>query len=249
MLEPTHFYAVIIGSEILNRRRADKHFDYLSLALATKGQTLFASLTIKDDKRLITETFNMIQKDPKAVMFCFGGIGSTPDDLTRQLAADVFGDGTLYRHAQFEKDIIECLADRAYPHPITMSDLPKDSGLLLNPVNNMSGFEIKKRYFFMPGFPEMAQPMMDAIVDEHINPAQESFTKTLVAQCGEGRLIGLMKQVPSDIELSSLPMMNDGNPTVELSLCAFDSKLLQNSFDTFTSYLQEQGTAFTLIQN
>ena len=46
-MKNSHLYAVIIGSEILNRRRQDKHFEYLSLALQKKGFSLFASLTIK----------------------------------------------------------------------------------------------------------------------------------------------------------------------------------------------------------
>ena len=246
MSSEPNIYAVIIGSEILNRRRVDKHFDYLSLSLQEKGINLFASLTIKDDKTLITQTFNMIKNDPKAIMFCFGGIGSTPDDLTRQLAADVFSDGKLYRNKQFEQDILDRLADRAYPHPIKMSDLPKDADLLFNPINNMSAFQLQNRYFFMPGFPEMAQPMMDDIIKKHIPKAQTSYSKGFVAQCGEGRLIQLMTEVSKDIELSSLPMMNDGHPTVEFTLTGLDEVLIEREISKFIKYLTSEDIFYTL---
>ncbi|WP_294870501.1 molybdopterin-binding protein, partial [Sulfuricurvum sp. RIFCSPLOWO2_12_FULL_43_24] len=92
-MKTPHFYAVIIGSEILNGRREDKHFLYLRDALLRRGFTLFSSCIIKDDPTLIYNTFSVIKNDPDAVMFSFGGIGSTPDDLTRQIASNVFSDG------------------------------------------------------------------------------------------------------------------------------------------------------------
>ena len=240
MLKKPNLYAVIIGSEILDRRRQDKHFDYLSKALQEKGFTLFASFLIKDDKVLIENTYAVIKNDPHAMMFSFGGIGSTPDDLTRQLSANIFADGKLYRHPQFEKDIIERLNERAYPHSIRMSDLPKDACLLFNPVNNMSGFHLQERFFFMPGFPEMSHPMIDTIISDFIPEAHNTYTKGFIAQCGEGKIQDLMLDLPNEIELSSLPMMNDGNPSVEFSLSSHDEELLDKHLSVFTSFLDEK---------
>jgi len=247
VIQEPHIYAVIIGSEILNRRRVDKHFDYLSLALKKKGFTLFASLTIKDDCTLIENTFKMIKDDPKAIMLSFGGIGSTPDDLTRQLSANVFSDTKLYRHPQFEKDIIARLGERAYPHPICMSDLPKDAGLLFNPINNMSGFHLQERFFFMPGFPEMAQPMMQEILSKYIPKPIQVYTRSFIAQCGEGKIQDLMSKIPSEVELSSLPMMNDGNPSVEFSLSSKNPELLETEFSHFTNFLNAHDIGYTLL--
>ena len=247
MIQDPHIYAVIIGSEILDRRRTDKHFDYLSKRLQSKGFKLFASLTLKDDSELITQTYKLVANDPQAMMFSFGGIGSTPDDLTRQLSADVFRDGKLYRHPKFEQDILDRLGERAYPHPIKMSDLPKDAELIFNPINNMSGFYLDKRYFFMPGFPEMAQPMMDHIIDNFLPTAPKSHVRSFVAHCGEGRLTELMMQVPNSIELSSLPMMNGGNPMVEFSLSGPDAIELENAFRCFTDFLHENQITFTRL--
>jgi len=247
VIKEPHIYAVIIGSEILDRRREDKHFDYLTKALEEKGFTLFASLTIKDDEALIESTFKMIKNDPKAMMFCFGGIGSTPDDLTRQLSANVFSDKVLYRHPKFKKDIEERLQERAYPHPIKMSDLPKEAQLLFNPINNMSGYHLEEKLFFMPGFPEMARPMIDTIVSTYLPPALNTFTKGFLAQCGEGKIQELMFALPKEVELSSLPMMNNGNPRVEFSLSSKDKTLLDQEFSNFTNFLNAQNIEYTLL--
>jgi len=247
MIEKPNIYAVVIGSEILDRRREDKHFEYLSKALLKKGFTLFASFVIKDDKVLIENIYTLIKNDPKSIMLSFGGIGSTPDDLTRQLSANVFADGKLYRHKQFEEDIIARLNDRAYPHPIKMSDLPKDAGLLFNPVNNMSGFHLQERFFFMPGFPEMAQPMMDEILAKHLPKAIAISTRSFLAQCGEGKIQHLMFELPEAIELSSLPMMNKGHPKVEFTLSSRDEALLDSHFKLFTDFLDNAKIGYILL--
>jgi len=247
LIKDPHFYAVIIGSEILNRRREDKHFDFLTKALKEKGFDLFASFIIKDDVKLIENTYSLIKNDPKAIMFSFGGIGSTPDDLTRQLSSNIFEDGKLYRHAQFEKDIIERLGERAYPFPIKMSDLPKDAGLLFNPINNMSGFHLKEKLFFMPGFPEMAQPMIKEIISKYLPEATQTFTSTLIALCGEGKLTSFMMKIPQEVELSSLPMMNDGSPTVEFSLSSQDEDLMKEHFKVITDFLELENIEYKLI--
>lgn len=247
MINDPHIYAVIIGSEILDRRRDDKHFDYLSSALQKKGFTLYASFLIKDDEALITQTYELIKKDKKAIIFSFGGIGATPDDLTRQLAANVFADGKLYRHKQFEKDIIKRLGERAYPFPIKMADLPLDAALLFNPVNNMSGFHLQKRFFFMPGFPQMAHPMVDEIVSKYLPSPKKLYTKRIIAMCSEGKIAHLMTKVPKEIELSSLPMINEGNYSVEFSLSSEDADSINKYFRIFTDFLEEENIGYRFI--
>jgi len=247
VIQNPNFYAVIIGSEILDRRRVDKHFDYLSRALQSKGFTLFASFLIKDDKELIKKTYEMVKSDPSALMFSFGGIGSTPDDLTRQLSANVFSDGRLYRHAKFEKDIIDRMAEKAYPYRIKMSDLPKDAKLLFNPVNNMSGFQLQDRFFFMPGFPEMAHPMIDEILSTYVPEPVKRFDKTLLAECGEGKIQHLMFEISDEVDLSSLPMMNNGDPRVELCLSALNEDVLNRHFKRFTDFLDRESIEYKFL--
>ena len=246
-MSDSHIYAVIIGSEILNRKRVDKHFDFLSSALAKVGHNLFASLLVKDDAELIKQIYTLVKNDPKAIMFSFGGIGSTPDDLTRELSAEIFKNSQMQRNKKFEQDIIDRIGERAYPHPIKMSDLPLDAMLLHNPINNMSGYYLDDKYFFMPGFPEMAQPMIDSIIAKHLPQSTKLYTKSFLADTGEGILISLMKEVPKEIELSSLPMMNNGNPKVEFSLSHSDEEQIELHFKKFTNFLDAKAINYRLL--
>ncbi|MBD3809623.1 MAG: competence/damage-inducible protein A [Sulfuricurvum sp.] len=243
----TRFYAVIIGSEILNARREDKHFLFVRDALLRRGHTLSSSFIIKDDLALIHNTFAMIKNDPDAVMFSFGGIGSTPDDLTRQVAANVFSDGQLIPHEQFSRDIIERFADAAYPHRIHMADLPKNAGLLHNVINNMSGFYLEERYFFMPGFPEMSHPMVEEVLEKFYPRAHISFRKTLIANTSENTLIDVMKSLDGDVDFSSLPIINGGNPMVEISVASENKEKCKRNFHQFITYLEDHKITFTII--
>ncbi|NPA60448.1 MAG: competence/damage-inducible protein A, partial [Epsilonproteobacteria bacterium] len=58
-----NFYALIIGTEILNARREDKHFKFVRDELQKYGHDLFASFILKDDEKLITNTLNLIKND------------------------------------------------------------------------------------------------------------------------------------------------------------------------------------------
>ncbi|MCJ7766744.1 MAG: competence/damage-inducible protein A [Thiovulaceae bacterium] len=237
MLNP-HIYAVIIGSEILNGRRVDKHFHFLQSALAERGYTLYSVEIIRDDVTLMTSSFQRIKSDKKSMMFCFGGIGSTPDDLTRAVAAAVFRSSPPVRHKQFERDIIEHFGKGAYPNRIHMADLPEGACLLKNPVNNMSGFSLEERFFFMPGFPEMAHPMAEEAIAHFLPQNRTLYRQTLTARCSEDSLIMIMKEVPSEVECSSLPMFVDRIPRVEISVASYDADLTRIYFKKFVEYLE-----------
>ncbi len=240
------FYLVIIGTEILNGRRQDKHFAFVREELAKYGHELFASFTIKDDKMLIARTYEMIQVDEDAVMFSFGGIGSTPDDLTREIAAKVFRDAPLQTNEKFKQDIIQRFQEAAYPHRIHMADLPPDAELLFNPVNNMSGFSLDKKYFFVPGFPSMSHPMIVDTIQKYFAHAVTKYRLTLLAETSEESLISLMQQLPQSIELSSLPMFVDGKPKVELSLSGTNKEELEHYFSLFKEELQKHKIDYNL---
>jgi molybdopterin-biosynthesis enzyme MoeA-like protein len=246
-IKSPHFYAVIIGTEILNGRRVDKHFAFVQNALKSRGHELYASLLIKDDEALIASTFEQVRSDPQAVMFSFGGIGSTPDDLTREIAARVFTGKPVVRHKVFEQDIIDRFGDEAYPHRIHMSDLPENSGLLKNPVNNMSGFFLDERYFFMPGFPEMSHPMVKEALERFYPSAALRYRKSLKAKTSENTLIHVMKEVPPHIELSSLPVFIDGEPNVEISVAAEDIHEVEVWFKRFTDDLDTKAIVYKLL--
>lgn len=240
------FFALIIGTEILNRRRIDKHFDFVSKALSNKGYKLSGSFMIEDDPTLIVQTIRFIAAQPNAVLFSFGGIGSTPDDHTRQCAAVALSDGRLYTHEQAKEIIVGVLGERAFPHSVKMAELPKGANLLENPVNKMPAFSLEDRYFFMPGFPEMSHPMVETILEKLIPEHQTYHRYTLTALCKENIFIEIMEHTPQGVEASSLPKLYSDGWRVSISVASYDDMLAQQAFKMYTDLLDAQGIHYGL---
>ena len=240
------FYTLIIGTEILNRRRKDAHFDFVSQALADKGHKLTASFIIEDDPALIIQTIKFIASQPNPVLFSFGGIGSTPDDHTRKCAAIALRGGDFVVHKEAKKIIEEKLGDNAYPHPIKMAELPKGAALLDNPVNKMPAFSLDERYYFMPGFPEMSHPMVTEILEKLIPEKKETFRHTFTAACKENIFIELMEKTPSNVEVSSLPKLQKNVWSVSLSVASDDAQTAKDTFAKYIILLEDNNISYSL---
>ena len=246
MSEPK-FFALIIGTEILNRRRTDKHFEFVTKALAQKGYKLSGSFIIEDDPALIVQTIKFIASQPNPVLFSFGGIGSTPDDHTRKCASIALKDGQLPVHEEAKKIIEEKLGKNAYPHPIKMAELPKGAKLLHNPVNKMPAFSLDERYFFMPGFPEMSHPMVETILAKLIPEQRKYYRHTLTALCKENELIEVMEKMPKEVEFSSLPKLYSDGWRVSISVASYDEKLAFEAFHMYVETLEKKKLVYALV--
>ena len=240
------FFTLIIGTEILNRRRTDKHFDFVSKALMKKGHKLSGSFIIEDDPALIVQTIKFIASQSNPVLFSFGGIGSTPDDYTRKCAAIALKDGNLSVHKEAKEIIENKLGENAYPHPIKMAELPKGAKLLDNPVNKMPAFSLDERFFFMPGFPEMSHPMVEVILEKLIPNKKEYYRHTLTALCKENELIEVMEKMPNDVEFSSLPKLYSDGWRVSISVASHNEKLALQAFQMYVETLDKKEIVYGL---
>ena len=236
-----HFYQVIIGTEILNRRRNDRHFLFLAEELLKRGEKLHASFIVEDDPALIAKTFELIKSDPEAILFSFGGIGSTPDDLTREIAAKVFTGRPLVVNEEAKRRILAQFGEDAYPHRIHMAELPENAELLDNPVNNVPGFSVAGRYFFVPGFPKMAHPMVRKALDALLPTARPLARRTFTALTSENDLIEMMQRIRGEVELSSLPAFCGDRRIAVISLSARDPEKVETWYRKFLAYMKERG--------
>lgn len=234
-----NFYTVIIGSELLNGRRKDSHFEFVNRELLKRGFEQKASFVIKDEPQFIEEVFNFIKNDKNSVMFSFGGIGATPDDYTREASANVFRNGKMEIHDKAKELIVNQFKDEAYPHRINMANLPVGSNLLKNVINNVAGYSLDNRFFFVPGFPEMAHPMIIEALENYYPKAREKFRKTLTAKCSENDLIHLMKTLPSEVDFSSLPQFKDGKRRVVISIADYDLVKVDKYFNLFIDEIKK----------
>ena len=241
-----NFYSVIIGSELLNGRRVDSHFDFFNKELLKRGWEQKASFVIKDEPPFIEDIFNLVKNDPDAVMFSFGGIGATPDDYTRVCAANAFTNGKMEVHQGAKKAILDQFGDDAYPHRINMATLPVDAKLLKNVVTNVPGFYLEDRFFFVPGFPSMAQSMIVEALDNLYPINQKKYRYSLVAHCSENNLVDTMKTIPANIDFSSLPQIEGDIRNTVISVASYDDSEAKKYFEVFVDYLKAENISYTL---
>ena len=215
------FGLILIGDELLNGRKQDAHLAAMITRFEERGLEVSWVRTIADEGELITQTLAQTFASPD-VVFSFGGIGATPDDLTRQCAAAALGLG-LALHREAEAEIRSRLGSRLNPLHLRMGEFPVGSRIIPNPINGIPGFAIH-RHHFVPGFPRMAWPMVEWVLDhDYIDyqAANRTVSQTLVlTDTSEGPLIPLMELLLAeypDLRLACLPHA-DGQREVELSL-------------------------------
>ncbi|MDR1311818.1 MAG: competence/damage-inducible protein A, partial [Burkholderiaceae bacterium] len=218
---------VVVGDEILSGKRRDRHFPALVEILGTRGMHLGGVEYIGDDPEKITATLRR-SFSGSGVTFVCGGIGSTPDDHTRRSAARALG-VELVLHPEAEKRIGEriaeialqtgCSPDRQHPDNIRrmkMGEFPVGSHIIPNRANRIPGFFIRSHYF-LPGFPEMAHPMMEWVLDtyyrEAFNTAMQAAKSVMVYGTFEAVLTPLMEEIEQtfpSVRTFSLP--SSGKP-------------------------------------
>lgn len=203
------FGLIIIGTEILSGSRKDAHFQNALKLVGKHGYEIHYSLVIPDDPEMIISKLKWAFERPEA-LFCFGGIGATPDDHTRQCAAKAAG--LPFGPLQEAVSVIEeKYAERAYPIRVKMAELPLPCELIPNPVTGVAGFTLQKHHF-LPGFPEMAKPMMKWILQNCYEKGTSKVTKSLIVSgVSEGEMVPLMQTFVHDfpqIYFFSLPSMN-----------------------------------------
>ena len=174
---------IIVGDEILSGKRADKHMPKVIEFLNARGLQLAYADYVGDSPERITRTLKRAFDSGDLVFSC-GGIGATPDDHTRQCAAKALG-AELVLHPQAEVLIRERMMDVAREqglpyepdrddnvHRLNMGVFPVGADIIPNPYNKIPGFSCKSpvgrgAVHFVPGFPVMAWPMIEWVLDTH----------------------------------------------------------------------------------
>ena len=233
------FGIYIIGDEILSGKREDKHLTQAISILKARGLSLSWAEYLGDDPARMVASFkrSFAQSETNGdIVFSFGGIGATPDDFTRQAAADALN-VPIERHKGAVAEIEAQFGLEAYPKRVMMADFPQGADIIPNPVNRVAGFSVglpnqKHRHYFVPGFPAMAWPMMEWVLDTHYSQLfhqTEYLEQSIIVEDGiESKLIDLMNAVivQFSVKVFSLPKLKP-NRHVELGAKGTPDKVFQ----------------------
>jgi molybdopterin-biosynthesis enzyme MoeA-like protein len=229
-LTPPSIGIIIIGDEILSGKRSDKHLPKFIELLNERGLQLAWAEYVGDSPERIKQVLARAFASGDVVFSC-GGIGATPDDHTRQCAAQALG-VPLALHPEAKSLILERMRDVALEqgvafepdrndnlHRLNMGTFPQGAQIIHNPYNKIPGFTCQGAQqglvHFVPGFPVMAWPMMQDKLDvfcQTWGAAPKRIEKSVIVfGAMEASLTPLMERIElqhAGIKVFSLPSVD-----------------------------------------
>ncbi|MTI31060.1 competence/damage-inducible protein A [Xanthovirga aplysinae] len=222
-----------IGDEILYGQITDTNSQWISAELDKVGIKTIRKTTVGDEEGQILGAFKEAESRAEIVLIT-GGLGPTPDDLTKPLLARYF-DSSLSMHPEALKNLEEMFAKRGFE----LNDLNRQQAVLPDKcemITNRMGtapgmwFHQKGKVFVsMPGVPfEMKTMMSEIIIPKLLEIYQppviyHKMIKTV--GIGESWLSEKIKawqdNLPTHIKLAYLPHLSQ----VRLRLTAMGSDM------------------------
>jgi len=213
-----------IGNELTSGDVADTNGAWLAHRLERIGIGVSILAAVPDE---IDAVARFIRREAPAVdvVLVTGGLGGTPDDLTREALAAAF---------EVEQATVPELADalrarfrRDPEYAARWAALPVGSRGVENPLGGAPGFVIENVYV-LPGLPVEMRAMFESIEDElSTGPPIESWRQTYRARESEivDVLIEAGERFPG-LLVGSYPTFEDSGPQVEIVLKSSDPEQL-----------------------
>lgn len=204
---------ISVGTEILLGDIVNTNAQFLAKELASLGIEVYHQSTVGDNKQRLLECFDESLKRSDLVITT-GGLGPTGDDMTKETAAEYFG-----QELELHKPSLEVLESFFVKTGRKMAEnnmkqvyFPKDAIVLKNNNGTAPGAILKKNdksIIVLPGPPRE----MKAMFNESVKPYLQQFTNEMLVS-KTLRLYGIGE---SNLELEILDIINEQtNPTVAL---------------------------------
>lgn len=244
------FGLIVVGDEILSGRRKDAHLSKVIELLKVRGLQLSWARFVPDEMDALVEEYKRSFASGD-IVFSTGGIGSTPDDKTRDAVAKALNVGLELNveAAALITERTQEMAGQGMMNPdmgtpenqrrLAMGLFPAGSEIVPNSYNKIPGFFIKN-HTFAPGFPEMAWPMFEWTLDNRYQHLQdldkEESLSVIVYNFPESRITPALEFIESewpDIKTFSLPTVarNDQPPYIDLGVKGKAGPNLKEAFD------------------
>jgi molybdenum cofactor synthesis domain-containing protein len=197
-----------IGNELVSGDVPNTNASWLSKRLAPLGVETRLLAAVPDEIETIAE---FVRREAPRVDFLIvtGGLGGTPDDLTREALAFAF-DAPQEELPDIAADLRSRFT-RAPEYAARWAMLPRGSRPLANPLGGAPGFAIEN-VFVLPGLPAEMEAMFDSVAEEfrrgspigswrRIYRTRESEITPALVEAGErwpGVLVGSYPQFRQD---------------------------------------------------
>ena len=225
-----------IGNELVSGDVPNTNGSWLAKRLAPLGVSVRMLAALPDEIEQIAE---FVRDEAPRVDFLLvtGGLGGTPDDLTREAIAHAFGVEQVE-----EPDVAADLRARFTRDPdyaARWAQLPAGSRPLANPLGGAPGFTIENVYV-MPGLPSEMEAMFDAIAEEFRRGSPIGAWRR-VYRTRESEIAPAMIEAGARwpaVLIGSYPSFNPDGPQVEVVVKSSDPDELRDASAWLEAELQ-----------
>lgn len=170
-----------VGTELLLGQVIDTNSAWIGEQLAAAGIDSHLHVQVGDNHVRLVEALRSLLASTDAVIVC-GGLGPTPDDLTREAIAEVMG-VPLRRSEELVDEIRELFASRGRPMPasnLRQADVPEGARPISNRLGTAPGLVCplgRKVVYAVPGVPyEMQAMVCDGVLPDLLARTGERTT-------------------------------------------------------------------------
>ncbi len=196
---------VILGDEVLKAETREANLALLLPLLNDWGAEVALCAILPDDVEVVARHLRAYL-DEVDILVLTGGIGPTPDDITREAVAKAAG-VPLVIHPEAMATLSEYHKERMNEYRMLMAKVPQGAVLIPNPLSAAPGFFIAGMAAF-PGIPRLLREMIG-----WLRPLVEGRRKsrvTLYGKAPESAFAGIMKEAMDafpDVSVGSYPML------------------------------------------
>jgi molybdenum cofactor synthesis domain-containing protein len=228
-----------VGNEIVSGDTENTNASWLSRRLASLGVEVKLVAAVRDDVDAIA-AFLCAERQRADYVFVTGGLGGTPDDLTRDAVAAAFkvpceeiADVAADLRKRFEHRGLSDYAAR-------WANLPRGAEPIPNPLGGAPGF-ILENVHVVPGLPREMEAMFDSIADRFQGRPIASWRRRY--RTGEGQIVGVLEEAvrlhPS-VTVGSYPRFLADGPEVEVVLKSADDEALARATEWVEGALAQE---------
>jgi nicotinamide-nucleotide amidase len=214
-----------IGNEIVSGDTENTNASWLARRLATLGVGVKLMAALPDDVGEIAEFLRA--EAPRAdFVFVTGGLGGTPDDLTREAVAAAFG-VPCEEITSLATELRARFGSRGLgDYAARWACIPRGSRPLANPLGGAPGFALGNVYV-LPGLPSEMEGMFDAIAEDFRGSPIGTWRRRY--RTTEGGIVGVLEEATSrypSVLVGSYPRFDERGPEVDVVLKSPDEGAL-----------------------
>jgi molybdenum cofactor synthesis domain-containing protein len=226
-----------IGNELLSGDVQNTNGSWLARRLEAAGVDVRLAAIVPDEIEEIATVLRE-QAERADLVVVTGGLGGTPDDVTREAVAAAFGveqieyeDVAADLRARFRRDS---------EYAARWALLPAGSRPLANPLGGAPGFVLENVYV-LPGLPAEMEAMYETVEEElRAGPPIGSWRRSY--RTTESQIVSILSQaltIHPQVRVGSYPSFGANGPYVEVVLKSNDPDALEAAAAWLTQALEQ----------